>query len=108
MNKTIQTPNAPRPIDPYNQSIQADKYLYISGQLAINPAEGKIIAQDTTTQTRQVMENIKAILKAAGYSLKDVVQTSVYLSSMEQIEELNVEYAKYFSDEPPAASQWRR
>ena len=71
--------------------------LYVSGQLAIDPKEGKLVAADITVQTRQVMENIKAILAAADYSLKDIVQTTVYLSSMTLFEEFNREYAKYFN-----------
>ena len=67
MKKTILTPNAPKPIGPYSQAVQADKFLFVSGQLAIDPKQGKIVAADIATQTRQVMENIKAILEAANY-----------------------------------------
>jgi 2-iminobutanoate/2-iminopropanoate deaminase len=70
-------------------------------QLAIDPKEGKIATQDITLQTRQAMNNIKAILEAAGYGLEDIVQSTVYLSSMALFEEFNVEYAKFFSAEFP-------
>ena len=64
MKKMILSPNAPKPIGPYNQAVQAGNFLFVSGQLAIDPKEGKIIAEDITVQTRQVMENIKAILRS--------------------------------------------
>jgi 2-iminobutanoate/2-iminopropanoate deaminase len=102
MKKIVLSHNAPKPLGPYSQAVQASKLLFVSGQLAIDPAEGKIVARDVTLQTRQVMENIKAILEAAGYSLKDVVQSTVYLSSMTLFDEFNREYAKYFESEFPA------
>jgi len=102
MKKIIFTEKAPKPIGPYNQAILAGKCLFVSGQLAIDPKEGKIVAGDITTQTKQVMENIKAILESAGYTLKDVVQSNVYLSSMDLFDEFNKEYANYFDDEFPA------
>ena len=102
MKKVVLSENAPKPLGPYSQAVQAAKLLFVSGQLAIDPAKGKIVAKDITEQTRQVMENIKAILEAAGYSLKDVVQSNVYLSSMTLFDEFNREYAKYFESEFPA------
>ena len=102
MKKIVNSQNAPKPIGSYNQAVQAGNFLFVSGQLSIDPKKGKIVAQDITTQTRQVMENIKAILEAAGYSLKDVVQSSVYLSSMSMFEEFNQEYSKYFESDFPA------
>jgi 2-iminobutanoate/2-iminopropanoate deaminase len=102
MKKTIHTPNAPNPIGPYSQAVQAGGFLFVSGQLAIDPETGKLVAADIVLQTRQVMENIKAILEAAGYSLADVVQTHVYLSSMLLFEGFNLEYAKNFPTWHPA------
>jgi len=102
MRKVVFSQNAPKPIGPYNQAIQAGKFLFVSGQLAIDPKEGKIIVENIQLQTRQVMENIKAILEAAGYWLKDVVQFNVYLSSMSLFNEFNCEYAKYFESDFPA------
>ncbi len=102
MKKAIQSQKAPKPVGPYSQAMQAGKFLFVSGQLAIDPKQGKIVAPDVTGQTRQIMENIKAILDAAGYSLADVVQSTVYLSSMALFEEFNREYAKCFSAEFPA------
>jgi 2-iminobutanoate/2-iminopropanoate deaminase len=100
--KIVFSEKAPKPIGPYNQAVLAGKFLFVSGQLAINPKEGKIVADNVTLQTRQVMENIKNILEAAGYSLKDIVQSYVYLSSMDLFDEFNKEYAKYFDEEFPA------
>lgn len=102
MKKVIVSPDAPKPIGPYSQAVQAGNYLYVSGQLAIDTKEGKLVDADITVQTRQVMENIKAILKAAQYSLKDIVQSTVYLSSMTLFEGFNREYAKYFDATYPA------
>ena len=102
MKKTVLSQNAPKPLGPYSQAIQAGKFLFVSGQLAIDPKEGRIVAKDIALQTRQVMENIKAILEAAGYSLKDVVQSTVYLSSMALFDGFNSEYTRYFEGEFPA------
>ena len=102
MKKVIFSQNAPKPLGPYSQAIQAGKFLFVSGQLAINPTTGKIVAKDIEGQTRQVMDNINAILQAADYSLKNVVQSTVYLASMKLFESFNREYAKYFEDKFPA------
>ena len=102
MKKTILSEKAPKPVGPYNQAVLAGKFLFVSGQLAIDPKEGKIVAGDITLQTKQVMENIKSILESAGYGPKDVVQSNVYLSSMRLFDEFNKEYSKFFDREFPA------
>jgi 2-iminobutanoate/2-iminopropanoate deaminase len=102
MKKMVTSQNAPKPIGPYSQAVQAGNFLFVSGQLAIDPKEGKLIVENITLQTHQVMENIKVILEAAGCSLKNVVQSTVYLSSMSLFEEFNNEYAKYFESDFPA------
>lgn len=81
---------------PYSQALKVDKFLFVSGQVALDPKEGRIIAVGIVEQTARVMENIKTILNSAGYSLSDVVQSNVYLSSMKQFVEFNNEYVKYF------------
>jgi 2-iminobutanoate/2-iminopropanoate deaminase len=101
MRKTINTPNAPKPVGPYSQAIQTDNTLYISGQLAIDPKTNTLLNSDIKLQTQQVMQNIQAILNAADMTLNDVVQTTVYLSSMTLFADFNAEYAKYFQSEPP-------
>jgi 2-iminobutanoate/2-iminopropanoate deaminase len=102
MKKVITSPNAPKPIGPYSQAIEANEFLYISGQLAIDPKNGKLAASDITEQTRQVMENIKAILEAAKCTFEDVVSTTVYLKSMASFDDFNREYARYFQTDFPA------
>ena len=102
MKKVVYTENAPKPVGPYSQAIKVDKFLFVSGQVAINPKEGKIVANSIKEQTIQVMENIKAILQAAEYSFNNVIQSNVYLSSMKLFSEFNNEYAKYFDKEFPS------
>jgi 2-iminobutanoate/2-iminopropanoate deaminase len=102
VKKIVHTENAPKPAGPYSQAIQAGKFLFVSGQLAIDPKEGRIVTDNIKEQTIRVMENIKAILQAAGYNLNDIVQSNVYLSSMKLFSEFNSEYAKYFDKEFPA------
>jgi len=102
MKKVIQAENAPAPVEPYSQALKVEKFLFVSGQVAIDPREGRIVACGIREQTVRVMENIKVILQAAGYSFSDVVQSTVYLSSMKLFSEFNSEYAKYFDKFFPA------
>lgn len=102
MKKLIQTKKAPKPLGPYSQGIKAEKFLFISGQVAIDPKEERIVANDIKSQTVRVMENIKSILQAAGYNVTDIVQSNVYLSSIKLFNDFNSEYAKYFAKEYPA------
>ena len=104
MKKVIQTENAPKPVGPYSQAIRVGKFLFVSGQVAIDPKEGKIIVNDIKGQTARVMENIKAILQAAGYNFSNVIQSNVYLSSMKLFSEFNNEYSKYFGKGFPAGA----
>ena len=89
MKKIVLTQNAPKPIGPYNQAVQAGNFLFVSGQLAIDSKECKIVAKDITSQTCQVMENLKAILEAADYCSSNIVQSTVYLSSIALFDEFN-------------------
>jgi len=102
LKKIVQSENAPKPVGPYSQAVKADRFLFVSGQLAIDPKTGKIVASDVKTQTKQVLENIKAILEAADCTLGDVVQANVYLSSMQLFGEFNDAYATFFSKDYPA------
>ncbi len=77
MRKIINTKKAPKPVGPYNQAVRVDKFLFISGQIAIDPKEGKIVASDIKGQTTRVLENIKAILEAENYTLDDIIQTNI-------------------------------
>ena len=102
MKKVINTPKAPAAIGPYSQAIEANGTLYISGQIPINPAVGKIEGLDITSQTEQVFENISAILEEAGYTFGDVVKSTVYLSDMADFAGMNNVYKKYYLNEFPA------
>jgi 2-iminobutanoate/2-iminopropanoate deaminase len=87
IKSTIFSEKAPKPIGPYNQAVVRGKFIFVSGQLAIDPKERKIVVNNITLQTRQVMKNIGAILEVAGYSLKDIVQSAVYLTSKDLFSE---------------------
>ncbi len=102
MKKTINPPDAPKAIGPYSQAIEAGNTLYISGQVPINPATGKIESTNITDQTEQVMKNIQAILKAAGYSFEQVVKSTCLLSDISNFAAMNEVYGKYYSQNPPA------
>lgn len=104
MKKIISTPNAPDAIGPYSQAVEANNTLYISGQLPINPAVGKIEATDVQSQTEQVFANISAILTAAGYAFSDVVKSTVFLSDIRNFAGMNEVYKKYYQMECPARS----
>jgi 2-iminobutanoate/2-iminopropanoate deaminase len=100
--KIINTPNAPEPIGPYSQAVQAGQLLFISGQIPINPATGKIDATDITGEAHQVMHNLKAILAAASLDFGHVVKTTILLSDMSSFGEVNEVYGKYFNGNFPA------
>jgi 2-iminobutanoate/2-iminopropanoate deaminase len=100
--KVITTPSAPDPIGPYNQAIQAGNLLFISGQVAINPATGNVEAADAIDETHQVMHNLKAILVAAGLDFSHVVKTTIFLSDMALFTMVNEVYGKYFTGNFPA------
>ncbi|HMF70206.1 MAG TPA: RidA family protein [Flavitalea sp.] len=100
--KIIQTNAAPAPIGPYSQAVQVGNLLFISGQVAINPADGSIETSDTNRETSQVMENLKAVLTEAGYSFSDVVKTTIFLSDMSLFPVVNETYGKYFTGDYPA------
>ncbi|WP_394972515.1 RidA family protein [uncultured Croceitalea sp.] len=103
MKKIITTPNAPAPIGPYNQATLVNDTLYISGQIPINPATGKLVEGDIKKETTQSMENLKAILTEAGMTFENVVKTSIFVKDMHQFAEINEAYGVYFnSDTAPA------
>lgn len=105
MKKIISTTAAPGAIGPYSQAVEANGTLYISGQVAIDPATGKIVEGGITEQTTQVLKNIKAILLAAGYSVNDVVKSTCLLADMSDFKAMNEVYARfYISDQPARAA----
>jgi 2-iminobutanoate/2-iminopropanoate deaminase len=101
-NKIINTPNAPAPIGPYSQAVQAGNLLFISGQIAIDPATGSVEAKDIMDEAHQVMHNLRAILTAAGTTFDNVVKTTILLSDMSLFSEINTVYGKYFTGNFPA------
>lgn len=102
MNNPIYTPNAPAAIGPYSQAVQAGNMLFVSGQIPIDPATGEFAGSDIATQTNQSLTNIKNILAAAGYSLNDVVKTTVLLADIADFAAMNAVYAEYFTENKPA------
>jgi 2-iminobutanoate/2-iminopropanoate deaminase len=106
MNKTvIATADAPSAIGPYSQAIRAGGLVFVSGQIAIDPATGKLIDDPgIKAQTRRVLENMLAIIRAAGGSAENVVRTTVFLKSMNDFVEMNSVYAEFFQSAPPARS----
>jgi 2-iminobutanoate/2-iminopropanoate deaminase len=100
--KIINTPKAPAPIGPYSQAVQAGSLLFLSGQVAINPSTGNVEATDIASETKQVMENIQAVLTEAGYSFSHVVKTTIFLSDMSLFGAVNEVYGSYFSTDFPA------
>ncbi|MGB5244374.1 MAG: RidA family protein [Lutimonas sp.] len=96
MKKIIKTKNAPAPIGPYNQAILTGNTLYISGQIAINPGTNDLVLSDIKMETRQVMENLKAILKEANTDFSAVVKTSIFISDMNNFGAINEVYGSYF------------
>lgn len=100
--KVIITNTAPAPIGPYNQAIHAGNFLFISGQIAINPATGNIEATDVISEAHQVMHNLRAILHAAQMDFNNVVKTTIFLSDMALFAQVNEIYGKYFTGDFPA------
>ena len=102
MKKVINTKNAPKAIGPYSQAILSGNTLYCSGQIAINPDTGNLVTENITAETNQVMKNISAVLKAADMTFDNVVKCSIFMIDMSDYSAVNQEYAKFFSDNPPA------
>jgi 2-iminobutanoate/2-iminopropanoate deaminase len=100
----IQTPDAPAAVGPYSQAIVAGEVVYTAGQIALIPGTSELAAGGISEQTRQVMHNLKAVLEAAGSSLKQVVKTTVYLQDLNDFAAMNTVYAEFFPAVPPARS----
>ena len=102
MKQVIQTNNAPQAIGPYSQAILANDTLYVSGQIPVIPATGAIVSDNVEDQARQVMENVKAVVEAAGLTLDNVVKTSVFIKNMDDFAKINAVYSEYFKENCPA------
>jgi|TARA_B100001939_G_scaffold308834_1_gene289731 2-iminobutanoate/2-iminopropanoate deaminase len=105
MKKIIKTENAPKPIGPYNQAVIAGNYLFISGQIALNPKSGELITDEIKRETTQVMENLKAILSEASLTFENVVKTTIFLSSMDDFADVNEIYGSYLNDSTAPARE---
>lgn len=103
IKRIISTDNAPKAIGPYSQAVQAGAFLYVSGQIPVDPKTGEI-PDDIASQAKRSLENLKAVLEAAGYSLSDVVKTTVFAADINDFSEVNKVYADYFAANPPARS----
>ena len=102
MKKLISTDKAPAAIGPYSQAIQFSGLLFVSGQIAIDPKTGEFVEGDIEAQTKQVLENLKAIIEEAGMTLKNVLKCSCFLKNMDDFVTFNSIYDRYFGDNPPA------
>jgi 2-iminobutanoate/2-iminopropanoate deaminase len=98
----INTKNAPAPIGPYNQAVKVNNMLFVSGQIAINPADSSLNTSNITEETHQVMKNLEAILKEAGMGFENIIKTSIFLSDMNNFGKVNEVYGSYFKDNFPA------
>ena len=102
MKKIVNTADAPAPIGPYSQAVIAGNFLFASGQIAINPADGNLVVENIKAETKQVMENIKAVLNEAGLDFGNIVKTTIFLSSMQNFADVNEVYGTYFRAAFPA------
>ena len=100
--RIIATENAPKALAVYSQGVQVGDALYLAGQIGLDPATRKLVEGGVQAETRRAIENCKAVLEAAGYSLKDVVQVQVFLVSIDDYQAMNQVYATYFQESPPA------
>ena len=104
MKEIIATDKAPKAIGPYSQAVSAGGFLFTAGQIALDPASGQLVEGDVARQTTRVMENLKAIVEAAGSSLDRAVKATVYLKDMGDFAAMNEVYGRYFASNPPARS----
>ncbi len=102
MKKVINIPGAPTPIGPYSQALLKNNVLYISGQIPINPLSGQMVEGDISIHTKQVLDNISALLHEAGMNFSNVVKTSIFLADMNDFNIVNEIYSSYFTNEYPA------
>ena len=105
MKKIIITDNAPKPIGPYNQAVIAGNYLFISGQIALNPQNGELITDEISKETTQVMENLSAILSEASLTFENVVKTTIFLSNMNDFSSVNEIYGSYLNNSTAPARE---
>jgi 2-iminobutanoate/2-iminopropanoate deaminase len=102
MKEIIATANAPKAIGPYSQAVRANGFIFVSGQISIDPATNQLVSGDISQQTARVLDNLKAILDAGGSSLDRAVKVGVFLKDMGEFAAMNAVYARYFPSDPPA------
>jgi 2-iminobutanoate/2-iminopropanoate deaminase len=102
--KHVMTTDAPRPIGPYSQGVVTGGFLFLSGQIALDPATNEVVAGGIEAETEQVLKNLSAVLQEARLTLREVVKTTVYLADMAEFPKMNAVYARYFGESPPARS----
>lgn len=102
--KIVQTEEAPAPVGPYSQAVRAGDWLFVSGQIALDPVTGELVNENAAAQAARVLENIGAILRAAGMDYADVVKTTIFLTDLRDFAAVNEVYARYFPERPPARS----
>ena len=105
MKKIIFTDKAPAPIGPYNQAVLTGNTLYTSGQIAINPATGELVLDTIELETKQVMQNMKAVLEAAGMTFENVVKSTIFISNMNDFGSINSVYGTYFNEKTAPARE---
>ncbi|RTY91890.1 RidA family protein [Flavobacterium sp. RSP46] len=105
MKKIIFTENAPAPIGPYNQAVLKGNTLYASGQIAINPATGTLVLDSIEAETEQVMQNMKAVLEAAGMTFENIVKTTIFIMDMTNFGKINTVYGSYFNEKTAPARE---
>ena len=101
MKQLVRTPNAPQPIGPYSQGVKAGNLLFVAGQGAADPKTGQM-AEKIDAQTRQTLANVKGIVEASGFSMRDVVKVSIFLKNMDDFKKVNEVYKTFFPEDPPA------
>ena len=104
MKEIIKAPKAPKAAGPYSTAVKKNGFVFLSGQIPLNPATGQLVTGSIEEQTIQVLENLKAVLEGAGLSFEDVVKTTVFLKDMGNFARMNETYGKYFPVNPPARS----
>lgn len=104
MKKIISTSEAPAAIGPYSQAVHSGNFLFCSGQIPLDPKSGQIVPGDIATQTRRVLDNIGAVLKADGLTFENIVKTTIFLTDLGDFQTVNEIYGSYFKQQPPARS----
>jgi 2-iminobutanoate/2-iminopropanoate deaminase len=101
-HKVIHTDEGPAALGPYSQAVDTGDFVFLSGQVGLDPATGKLVDEDVSGQTHRAMRNLKAVLAAADLNFGHVVKTTIYLTTMDDFQAVNAPYSEYFSDAPPA------